>query len=181
VIERIKLENEHLPRDPFLGVGSMAVTSISASPGAGPIVPDRCEIQVDRRLVPGESLEGVLQQMRMLLLEAKVELVEDELRCYTGFKERAKQYFLGWLTDANHWAVKASLEALGEALGKEPDIVGWKFSTDGVATAGELRIPTIGFGPGDPSLAHQPDERILLSDVAAAARGFSRLTERLLG
>ena len=179
VIERIRGENEHMPHDAFLGTGSMAITSISASPGAGPIVPDRCEILVDRRLVPGESLEGVLQQMDMLLLDANVELVEDELLCYTGLKTRVKQYFPGWITDANHWVVKQSLEALGDALGRQPDIVGWKFSTDGVATAGELSIPTLGFGPGDPSLAHQPDEHIFLSDVVSAAQGFSNLSYRL--
>lgn len=57
--------------------------------------------------------------------------------------------------------------------------MGWRFSTDGVATAGELGIPTVGFGPGDPSLAHQPNEHIALGDVAAAARGYCALAHRL--
>ena len=66
-----------------------------------------------------------------------------------------------------------------EAFGRRPETTVWRFSTDGVATAGELGIPSIGFGPGDPSLAHQPDEHISLRDVEAAALGFTALAYRL--
>jgi acetylornithine deacetylase/succinyl-diaminopimelate desuccinylase-like protein len=69
--------------------------------------------------------------------------------------------------------------ALEEGLRRRPEIIGWRFSTDGIATAGELRIPTIGFGPGDPSLAHQPDEHVALADVEMAARGYCALAHRL--
>jgi putative selenium metabolism hydrolase len=179
VIERIQEANEHLPRHPFLGSGTMAVTSITCRPGAGPIVPDYCEIQVDRRLVPQETLDGVLAEMRALAPGAEVELLEDEFVCYTGYKEKAKQYFQGWITDRDHWAVRESLKALEDGMGRRPGVTGWRFSTDGVATAGELSIPTVGFGPGDPSLAHQPDEHVALSDVVAAARGYCALAYRL--
>jgi putative selenium metabolism hydrolase len=179
IIERIREANKRLPGHPFLGSGTMAVTSIACRPGAGPIVPDYCEIQVDRRLVPQESLDGVLSEIRKLAPGAEVELLEDELRCYTGYQERTKQYFPGWITDRGNWAVLESLEALEEGMGRRPEIMGWRFSTDGVTTAGELGIPTVGFGPGDPSLAHQPNEHIALGDVAAAARGYCALAHRL--
>lgn len=179
IIDRIKEANRSLPIHPFLGAGSMAVTGITCSPGSGPIVPDLCEILVDRRLVPQESLSGVLGELRALAQGAEVELVEDELTCYTGYRTKAEQYFPGWITDREHWAVEEGLRALGEALGGRPEVVGWRFSTDGVTTAGALGIPTIGFGPGDPALAHQPDEHVALSDVAAAARGYCALAYRL--
>lgn len=179
IIDRIKEANRSLPGHPFLGAGSMAVTGITCSPGSGPIVPDLCEILVDRRLVPQETLDGVLGELRALAQGAEVELVEDDLTCYTGYCTKVEQYFPGWITDREHWAVEEGLRALGEALGGEPEVVGWRFSTDGVATAGALGIPTIGFGPGDPALAHQPDEHVALSDVAAAARGYCALAYRL--
>lgn len=179
IIDRIKEASRSLPSHPFLGAGSMAVTAITCKPGAGPIIPDLCEILIDRRLVPQETLSGVLEELRALAPEADVELVEDELTCYTGYRTRAAQYFPGWITDQGHWAVEEGLRALEEALGRRPEVIRWRFSTDGVATAGALGIPTVGFGPGDPSLAHQPDERIALSDVAAAARGYCALAYRL--
>jgi putative selenium metabolism hydrolase len=181
IIDRIKEANRSLPSHPFLGAGSMAVTAIACSPGAGPIIPDLCEILVDRRLVPQETLNGVLKELRALAAGAEVKLVEDELSCYTGYHAKAEQYFPGWITDQEHRAVEESLRALEEALGKRPGVIGWRFSTDGVATAGALGIPTIGFGPGDPALAHQPDEHLALSDVAAAARGYCSLAYRLTG
>ena len=179
IIERLKEENKRLPGHSFLGSGSMAVTSIVSKPGAGPIVPDYCEIQVDRRLVPQETLDGVLSEMRRFAPSAEVELLVDELRCYTGYETKAEQYFPGWITDRDHWSVVESLDALALGLGGMPEIIGWRFSTDGVATAGDLGIPTIGFGPGDPALAHQPNEHIALADVASAARGYCALAYKL--
>ncbi len=179
IIDRIKDENQNLPTHPFLGQGSMAVTTLRCLPGAGPIVPDHCEIEVDRRLVPQESLEGVLEEMRGLAPGAQVELLVDELECYTGYTTKADQYFPGWIIEEDHWAVKNSLEALTAGMGEKPDIIGWRFSTDGIATAGQLGIPTVGFGPGDPTLAHQPNEKISLEDVMVAAKGYCALAHRL--
>ena len=179
IIGAVKEANTRLPSHPFLGSGSMAVTTINCRPGAGPIIPDYCEIQVDRRLVPQETLDGVLEEMRELAEGAEVELLVDEMKCYTGYEEKVDQYFQGWIMDRDHWSVQESLKALEESIGKTPEIIGWRFSTDGIATAGELGIPTIGFGPGDPSLAHQPDEHVALADVEAAARGYCALVYRL--
>ncbi|MFB0558739.1 MAG: M20/M25/M40 family metallo-hydrolase, partial [Candidatus Bathyarchaeia archaeon] len=179
IIDRIKQANERLPSHPFFGSGTMAVTSIACRPGAGPIVPDYCEIQVDRRLVPQENLDGVLEEMRELAKGGEVGLLADGLKCYTGYEEKVDQYFQGWITDREHWVVQESLKALEEVTGIRPDLIGWRFSTDGVATAGDLGIPTIGYGPGDPSLAHQPDEYIPIVDVEAAAKGYCALTYRL--
>lgn len=179
IIDRIVEAGRSLPSHPLLGAGSLAVTGITCSPGDGPIVPDLCEILVDRRLVPSETMKGVLEELKRLAHGAKVELVEEQLTFYTGHRVRTKQYFPAWITDRGHWAVDEALRALEEALGERPEIIGWRFSTDGVATSAALGIPTVGFGPGDPSLAHQPDERVALSDVVVAARGYCALAYRL--
>lgn len=179
IISRIEEMSYRMRRNPFLGAGSMTVTNINAYPGVGPIIPDRCEIILDRRLIPEESLEQVLQELAQTIPHGEIELVEEELECYTGYRVRAKQYFPGWLTGENSTIVKESLQHLEKTVGIKPKIIGWKFSTDGVATAGVLGIPTVGFGPGDPTLAHQPNECISITDVVRAAKGFKALASSL--
>ncbi len=56
----------------------------------------------------------------------------------------------------------------------------WRFGTDGSYTAGEKGIPTIGFGPGNEYLAHQPNEHISIKDIHKAVNGYISLTKNLL-
>jgi acetylornithine deacetylase/succinyl-diaminopimelate desuccinylase-like protein len=44
-----------------------------------------------------------------------------------------------------------------------------------------MGLPTIGFGPGDETLAHQHDEYVELSDLVTAARGYAAIAEALAG
>jgi len=43
-----------------------------------------------------------------------------------------------------------------------------------------LGIPTIGFGPGDESIAHRVDEYIEIDQLVSAARGYAAIATRLL-
>jgi acetylornithine deacetylase/succinyl-diaminopimelate desuccinylase-like protein len=179
IIEAIKEVNIKLPDDPFLGKGTFAVTEISCEPGGGPIIPDKCAIVVDRRMIPSETLEGIMEDLKKIAKDGRVDLLVDEINCYTGYKTKVDQYFPGWIMDQSHWTVRKGVEAIETVLGERPDIIGWRFSTNGVATAGELGIPTIGFGPGDPSLAHQSNENINLKDVILSAECYSTLIEHI--
>ncbi|MFB0543594.1 MAG: YgeY family selenium metabolism-linked hydrolase, partial [Candidatus Bathyarchaeia archaeon] len=147
IIEGIERRNEDLPSHPLLGKGTMAVTSIRAMPGEGPIIPDRCEILVDRRMTPGEDLGKILEELNLLASGAEVELVREKLVCYTGYTIEVENYFPTWILDEHHPLIKRSLGALTDALGSKSEVIVWRFSTDGVTSAGALGIPTIGFGP----------------------------------
>ena len=179
IIDEIRRMNEELPHHPLLGKATMVVTSISATPGEGPIIPDRCEILVDRRLTLGENPEGVLKELRHLAPGAEVGLVKGELVCYTGQRIDVEEYYPSWILDEDHPLVRCGLGALTDALGSKPEIIVWRFSTNGVTSAGILGIPTIGFGPGDPSMTHQPNECVEERDVILAARSYRALAEAL--
>ena len=61
------------------------------------------------------------------------------------------------------------VEAGKVALGKKPLVDKWVFSTNGVATAGRLKIPSIGFGPSDEIYAHTVKEHMPVSHLLKAA------------
>jgi acetylornithine deacetylase/succinyl-diaminopimelate desuccinylase-like protein len=76
--------------------------------------------------------------------------------------------------------VQVATNSLRATLGRRPEITRWAFSTDGVYTMGQARIPTLGFGPGKPELAHTPNEWVRLADVHLAAQAYAQLAVDLL-
>jgi acetylornithine deacetylase/succinyl-diaminopimelate desuccinylase-like protein len=63
----------------------------------------------------------------------------------------------------------------------QPSISAYRFCTNGAYSAGIAGVPTIGFGPAKESDAHVVDERLLLSDLFAAAKGYQGIIEAVLG
>ena len=169
-----KLLSLPLPRDPMLGKATVTPVSISSSPG-GPVVPDRCTVLLDRRLVRGERPDSVLSLYKELDLGVRVEIAREALTAYTGEVLEVEEFFPAWLMDPQDpWVQRAQA-----ALGNVPLKV-WRFSTDGVESCGRRGIPTVGYGPGDERLAHQPDEHLPLADLEAAVAGYRRLIGELM-
>jgi len=72
----------------------------------------------------------------------------------------------------DHPLLLAALKALGQERAGL-----WPFTTDAPYLG--AKAPVLGFGPGDPALAHTSQERIPLSQVEAAAQDYTRLVEAL--
>ncbi len=157
--------------DPVLGKGSVAVIGIGTD-ACGPVVPERCWALLDRRIGRGETPESVLVEYEGLGVQAKVE--EGELTAYTGEKFAVRYFFPAWWMDPEHPWVARAWEALGN-----PPLRVWRFSTDGVESCGRRGLPTVGYGPGDETLAHQPNERVATADLVKAAEGYKRLLRAL--
>ncbi|HDI73471.1 MAG TPA: YgeY family selenium metabolism-linked hydrolase [Candidatus Korarchaeota archaeon] len=152
-----KLRDLEMNSHPLLGEGSVAPVNVEVSPGMVPIIPDRCSVLLDRRTVPGETKEYVEAQ-----LEGSV--VKRRLKCYTGYEEEVEAWFPAWVNE------DPSLMDLAGRLRSELMI--WRFGTDGSYTAGEAGIPTVGYGPGDPEMAHRPNEMVSVREVEKAVEGY---------
>ncbi len=170
--------------DPFLGPGTLAVTEIRSQAGSRNAIPDRCDLIIDRRLTLGETEAMALAEVQRVItregIRADVEVTEYAATSYTGYPCRAREFYSPWVVEEDHPLVVALVRAVKAQLGKRPRIGYWEFSTEGTYTAGVAGIPTVGFGPGDPRLAHAPDEWVALDDVCAAAEVYARLATELM-
>ncbi len=176
-----------LPSHPFLDKSTIAVTGIEAAPGAFDRIPDRCVVRVDRRYLPGESLDTVVSQLRTIVarcaaqdpeFQGEVRIRSSEERTYTGLTRSVPRVMSPWLLRDDHPLVSRALAALAN-VGQEPGVDKWFFATDGSFTAGGLGLPTIGYSPGQERYAGTPYDRVLVDDILRAAIGTASIVASL--
>jgi len=174
-----------LGNDEALGPGTLAVTHIASSAGSRNAIPDRCELLIDRRLTLGENEARALAEVRRVIaregVQAEVEISEHDIVSYTGYKYHTREYYPAWVMAEDHPLILSTVRAIKSRLRRRPRVECWRFSTEGVYTASVAGIPTVGFGPGDPWLAHTTDEYVSLDDVCAAAEVYAQLAADMLG
>ena len=183
-----KKMSNNMRKHPLLGDSSVTVTNLICKPGALSIIPDECEISIDRRYMPAESVEGLLEEFEHLFAEIKKDdpqfdaavctrkLVE---RSYTGYEKEVQKYHPPWITAEGHPLVQKTLLAL-KKVGQHPEIKYWKFGTDGSMTAGLMGIPTIGYSGAEERFAHTPDEMVNIEMMMHSLEGYFSIISKLL-
>jgi len=169
-----------LKGDPVLGESSVTITDCIVKPGAMSIVPDQCEISIDRRYMPDEPLEAILGEFEDIFKEcqkndkdfkATVEPRVFKEKTWTGYEKDVKKYHPPWRTDRNLDFVKKTFKALND-IGQKPSEKYWKFGTDGSMTAGIHKIPTIGYSGAEERWAHQPNEQVNINEMLKTFEGY---------
>jgi putative selenium metabolism hydrolase len=179
ILGEIERLNEHLAAtaDPFLGKGSVTISEIRSTSPSLCAVADSSTIHLDRRLTKGETIESAVAEIEALdsvrRAGATVTVLDYERPSYTGLTYPTKKYYPTWLLDEDHPAVRAGVRAAAEALGRQPQVGKWGFSTNGIATCGMFGVPTIGFGPGDEIYAHGPDDQCPVDHLTKAAQFYA--------
>jgi acetylornithine deacetylase len=162
------------PPHPVLGPPSLSVGRIEGGQSVN-VVPDVCEIEIDRRVIPGESPEGCIAR------------VASSLRERLGDREVEGLEFLpAWImmpplapesTAGQGW-VEAVGTAVTRVTGSRPGVTGVPYGTDaGPLSAGGL--PCLVFGPGDIAQAHTKDEWVDLDQVCQAAEAYYEIAREL--
>jgi acetylornithine deacetylase/succinyl-diaminopimelate desuccinylase-like protein len=106
-------------------------------------------------LTEGETRASALEEVERIVGDkGGVEVPAYAEPSHTGLIREIEKYYPTWILDVDHPLVAAGIEAGVVALGREPRVGRWTFSTNGVASAGRLGIPTIGFGPSEERWAH---------------------------
>ena len=184
------IERDFKPKEqPVLGKGILELTDIISSPYPGAsVVPEKCRVTYDRRLLVGETDAEVLKQIQDIVdaqkkldprLDARVYLATGTEKCYTGETISATRYAPGWLFPEDNWFVAAAMEGLRNA-GLNPEFSHYAFCTNGSYYAGKAGIPTVGFGGSLESLAHVVDEYIEIDQLCKACEGYQGIVRAVL-
>jgi putative selenium metabolism hydrolase len=175
--------NGRLADDAFLGQGTIAVTKIECETASLNAIPDSCTIYLDRRLTAGETRESALKEVASLssAQAAEVEVLDYARSAYTGFTLETEKYYPTWLLEPDHPLVVAGVAAGDAALGNTPKVDKWTFSTNGIASAGRLGIPTIGFGPSEERWAHSVLDQCPIDHLVASIAYYAALPPALEG
>ncbi len=180
--------NKSLRSHPLLGDSSVTITNLVCRPGALSMIPDECEISIDRRYMPGESVEELLEEFRFLFKEIKKDDPQFEAtvyvrklleRSYTGYEKEVQKYHPPWITDEEHTFVQKTLRAL-KKIGQNPEIKYWKFGTDGSMTSALMDIPTIGYSGTEECYAHTPTEMVNIEMMMQSLEGYFSIISELL-
>ncbi len=170
----VEQENLRFAAMPYPGIGP-ATYSVGVLKGGrgGSTVADRSELTLDRRVLPSESLDEVEDQVRALL--ARLEEARPGLS-YSLTRTVSFPPLRG--TNAAHLEqmLNNALRELGGTIGKRQ---GMRFSTDAAWYAINGR-PAVVFGPGDVTIAHQPNEHVAVDDLNAVTRVLTLSSLRLI-
>jgi putative selenium metabolism hydrolase len=169
---------EELPvsSDPLLGPAIYALTDIISEPyPAYSVIPSRCRVTYDRRVLPGETagmvLERITSRPELGDIELRAAIAQGEHRTYTGAVLRGPKFLPAWLLAEDDPFVQAALRGL-QSAGLKPAFSAYRFCTNAAFSAGMAGVPTIGFGPGREADAHVIDERLEVEALLAAERGY---------
>jgi len=179
------IQEMELPVDDLLGPAILELTDIISSPYPGAsVVPEKCTATYDRRLLVGDTIEGIVADVEQQLaklgkdpqFKAEVSVAVNDYTTYTGFKVKSPRFAPAWKIDKDHPVVLQAKKAMEEA--ELPFALGaYSFCTNGSSSAGIYGIPTIGFGPGRETEAHIKDEYLELDQLKKSAVGYYHLAK----
>ena len=136
------------------------------------VVPDRCTVRIDRRLLPDESVEAATTEIEAVVAgagEPDGTCVVRRLVGTNGFSAPL---------DGPH--VSALAGAIEDRLGQPPVVLNALAASDGRFFARD-GIEIVNFGPGDGAVSHAANEFIPLAQMVDSALILRAFVERTLG
>ena len=159
-LDALPLSGEH----PHLGRPTLTKTRIWSGPEATHTVQDRCELTLDRRLLPGDDPEAAFQRI--------VEAVKD-IQGYDVAVTRGAYMYPAALAEGSRLA--RAIQAASRAVrGREAET----FYSHAALDAGYLTragVEATMWGPGDLRFAHTDAEVVSLQEVGDAAKMYAYL------
>jgi acetylornithine deacetylase/succinyl-diaminopimelate desuccinylase-like protein len=167
LLNGVKLAKTH----PELGKQTLTVNRIRSFPDSTHTVQERCELTVDRRLLPGEDPGLAFEEIRGAL--APVADYQDPASGKRfGIEVRLGPFMYPSLVTTESAIVKAISEAGQVMLGRALDTYYAPAAFD-QGYLNHLGIPTANFGPGEDRYAHTDNDMASIARTADAARVYA--------
>lgn len=169
-------------QDPILGAAVIEPLLVSSLPNPSTsTVPFECRISYDRRLLLGETPQSLLAEYRSLFPDLtgwQIEMHQASFQTYTGLELSVPDFHPAWLMDENSPFVRLGVQAV-QAAGIAAHTYVVPYCTNGSASAGEIGLPTIIFGPSTIRMAHAVDEHIEIEELLRGLHGFISLAKTM--
>ncbi|NQT60196.1 MAG: M20 family metallopeptidase [Bacteroidetes bacterium] len=149
-------------------------------------VPDSCEISLDCRISPGETVEGMRERIDQVIssvmkkdptLQIQVSIDRPDWN-WEPIRERGLKPAR---ISASDPFIRLVENIHNEIVGNDVEF----YITDGYAEIdfilNDLHIPCVLYGPGEPHLCHTSDECISLNQLRKSVEVYERLIERQCG
>jgi acetylornithine deacetylase len=165
-LDRIDADELPTRSHPLLGRPSLHASLIEGGTGMS-TYPDQCTLKLERRTIPGETTQAVLDELRGACDSVR--------RRHPSFDADVALLVAQGPSDVSSDA--PLVRSLGQALestGEHVRIEGMSAWTD-CALLNEAGIPAICFGPGDIGLAHAAEEYVPLREIERATDVLARL------
>ncbi len=138
------------------------------------VVPDRCMMTVDRRLIPEENAEFAYEEIIEVIDELRK--VDPKLMINAELKTEAQAA----VTSENSQICQSLARAHRQIVGREPKFYISPGFEDLRFLVNQARIPTMSYGPGTLRLAHAPDEYVLVDDLVNTTKVLGSVIVDLL-
>jgi acetylornithine deacetylase len=165
-IEQLAQDLRRAPPHPVLGPPTLSVGRIEGGTSVN-TVPDRCRIEIDRRLLPGEDSATALAQFK------------EQLARLCAWNDYPYEVSEPWLCmpalapDGSEGLTALLGQAIDHVRGAH-EVTAVPYGTD-ASTIARAGIPVVVFGPGDIARAHTHDEWVSLDEVEQASEILYRL------
>jgi acetylornithine deacetylase len=158
-LERYATEiTPRIPADPLCGAVTLSVGTINGGLSVN-TVPDRCTIEIDRRVIPGETPKQAYEQVCRYLedCEGLRATIEHEPLLMAGLP----------LAATHNVPVAERLSTVARELTGRGAKVGVAYGTDAAKFA-DAGVPSVVFGPGSIAQAHTADEWLPIDELHQA-------------
>ncbi|MCX8189112.1 MAG: M20 family metallopeptidase [Nitrososphaeria archaeon] len=150
---------------PLLGTPTLNVGTIFGGTKDN-VVPDFCEITIDRRLLPGDRVEDVEKEFYHVLgkLSSEDPCLKFELKLYHSHNPAE--------TPSDHPFVILANSAVERILGEKRPVKGFQATTE-MSHLVEAGIPSLILGAGDIRVAHTVNEFVPVDELVKCARIYA--------
>jgi acetylornithine deacetylase/succinyl-diaminopimelate desuccinylase-like protein len=168
----VNLDKLELKTHPKFGRGNYCTLKVEGGYKVySVVVPDRCRVEVNRLIVPGETVSSAIEDMKRLVdsldLRAEVE-VSTKPPFYESFE-----------MDPELPIIHIFSEAYRDVVDRDPEFGYSRSITDGNVFTGEGGIPSIHLGPPGMGI-HQADECVFLDGLEPVVKVYMKTAARFL-